>query len=79
MSARRASLGRLACTRIGVWLVLSALLVAAVLVPPLLWTLLLACLVILSFDLVPFRAPTPAPVARPAPRAETAPRSPPRY
>lgn len=78
MSARRISLGRVTVATAGVYLLVSALLLAAVLVPPLLWTLACASLVILSFDLVPVSWPEPAPAVLPAPPVETAPRSPPR-
>lgn len=77
MSGRRTSLGSVTISTVGVCLLLPVLLAAAILAPPLLWVLLLATLVIVSFDLVPVRMPEPAPVARSTPPTETAPRSPP--
>lgn len=78
MSLQRTSRRSAALTTAGVCLLLPVLLVAAILAPPLLWVLLLASLVIVSFDLVEVRLPEPAPVARSTPPTETAPRSPPR-
>jgi hypothetical protein len=78
MSARRTSRGSPLVTAVGVCLVLSALLVAAILVPPLLWTLvILTTPLILPSDAVLVRKLQPMAAPRSAPPRQTAPRSPP--